>query len=455
MEDIVLKSLFNKEYSKEVFSFLRSDFFEGVDKTIFNIYANVLTKYGKIPNKDVYEIELNKVNLSEDARKEVNEKLDDIFAVPVEVDNLKYLVDKTEEWGLQRSVHNAIVTGITEFEKDKPDFSGTYNELRQAIGYSFDRNIGLTYISDAEKRFELYQEVNAKHTTGIGFLDSQTDGGTEDGTLNIVIGESGSGKSIDLCHKAATHIALGKNVLYVSLEMAEKNIHKRIDANLMNLPIWEIGKMTKDNFMKRTEVIRKSVQGELVVKQYPPRSITALNIRHLIEELKLKKGFMPDVICVDYLGIIGSSLAPRGANSYVTLQFAAEELRALAIEYNLPLFTGGQVNRSGYGNSAMGMDNIADSMGIVHTADLIYGIMVTEELEENNQALCTILKNRFGPVGVSDIVGLDKPRMKFYDCVSNHDSSGSTSKNAEKKLNQPPEKDKKDKKIDKSNFSFG
>ena len=431
MEEIVLKSLFDKHYSSEVFTHLKLDFFEDyTNKQIFKVYSKHLAETGNIPNKDVFDIELKTLKINDKEYEETQEKIKSILEESKNnpVENLEYIVKETEKWGLQRSVYLSIIKGIEEFDKDTPNFGVAYDALKEAIGYTFDKEIGLAYIDDAEKRFELYKHAEEKHPFGITWLDKATENGYESGTLNGVLAGTNGGKSIWLCDVASKSLSRGKNVLYLSLEMSEKNIMKRIDANQMNLPIYKVDKLDEKTFNTRINLLKDKINGELIVKQYPPRTMTSVHLRHLLDELKSKRGFIPDIICVDYLGIMDSATAPTGSNTYIAQKHTAEELRALAIELQIPIWTAVQTNRSGMDNSDVGISNIADSLGVAMTLDFLFSIYTPEELAENKQTYAKIIKSRYGEMDIGSVIGLDKERMTFYDCETTYDYSQSSKK---------------------------
>jgi replicative DNA helicase len=273
----------------------------------------------------------------------------------------------------------------------------------------------MSYINDAESRFDQYSNRETKYPFGLKFLDDNTSGGSEKGTLTLFVAGAGGGKSIALVNVAAHQMLLGKNVLYITLEMAEAKISERIDAKLLGIPIWQVPKQAKQEYLTRIGKIQQKTIGDIVIRQFPTSAASVLDFRHLIHELKLKQDWEPDILIVDYLGICADARTGKADNTYTKLKHISEDIRGLAIEMKIPAFSAAQVNRSGYGNSSVDMSNLAESMALAHTADAIISIYQNEELEEGNQALLMFLKNRFGANDISGVVGLNKEYMSFYD----------------------------------------
>lgn len=434
-QKLILKSLLNEDYRREVFHHLKDDFFEGSEKHMFRIFRDLYIKYSVVPDRAVIKNELTKTKLPSAIKSEVDELIDNVYDEPINPTNIQYSIEETEKWGLVRSVYNAMVEGIGEFEKEQPDFNSIYTNIRDAITFRFDSSDGHFYIKDAQERYESYQVREEKIPFGLSFEDNNTDGGFEKKSLMIVMAESGGGKSIRLSDIAAKALQRGKNTLYISMELSEKKIGVRIDANLMDKEVWKVPRLDKSVFDSEIEVIRKKGMGDIVIKQYPTSAASALDFRHLIDELKLKQNWVPDIVIVDYLGITAPAKPVHGANSYTEMKHVAEDLRALAIDYDVPVWSAVQVNRSAYGSSNVGLESTAESMAIVHTADFMEVIISVPELEEMEQAILKIVKNRFGPVDVAGVVGLSKARMKLYDVQSSFDISqtGGQSKSKGKK----------------------
>jgi replicative DNA helicase len=446
-QKIVLKSLFLEDYRRECFHHLSEEFFEGGEKQFFSVFSNLYLKYSVVPDRDVMKNEIGKTKLPQSIRDNITALIDEVYDNPISQSNLEYAIKETEKWGLVRSVYNAMVNGIGEFEKTNPDFNSIYTSIRNAITYRFDMDEGHAYLADADQRYESYQIRDEKIPFGLSFEDSNTDGGFEKRSLMIVMAESGGGKSIRLADIAAKSLARGLNTLYISMELSEKKVGVRLDANLMDKEVWKVPKITKDSFESEIDILRSKTRGDIIIKQYPTSSASALDFRHLIDELALKKNWIPDIVVVDYLGIVAPARPSSNSNSYSQMKMVAEDLRALAVDYDVPVWSAVQVNRSAYGSSNIGMENTAESMAIVHTADFIEAIISPPELEECDQIIMKIIKNRFGPVDVSGVVGLSKSRMKLFDVDSTYNVSqtGKTSSDNQRNSHQSEPKQETEK----------
>lgn len=437
-QKLVLKSLYHDDYRREVFHHLKEEFFEGSEKHMFRLFSDLFIKYSVPPDRAVIKNELSKVKMPTAIREDVAALIDEVFDNPVSSSSIPYAIEETEKWGLVRSVYTAMIKGIGEFEKPNPDFNSIYTNIREAITYRFDLSEGHFYVKDAEQRYESYQIREEKIPFGLSFEDNNTDGGFEKKSLMIVMAESGGGKSIRLSDIAAKALLRGLNTLYISMELSEKKIAVRIDANLMDKEVWKVPKLKKDEFVSEIDIIRRKGMGDIVIKQYPTSAASTLDFRHLIDELKLKQGWVPDIVIVDYLGITAPAKPASNQNSYAQMKAVSEDLRAMAIDYDIPVWSAVQVNRGAYGSSNVGLENTAESMAIVHTADFIEAIISIPELEEMEHALMKIIKNRFGPVDVAGVVGLSKARMKLFDVQSSFDVSQTGSGN-QKNKNKPKE----------------
>lgn len=448
-QKLVLKSLFLEDYRRECFHHLSEDFFEGREKQFFSIFSDLYLKYSVVPDRDVMKNEIGKTKLPQSIREGIVSIIDEVYDNPISQSNIEYAIKETEKWGLVRSVYNAMVNGIGEFEKSNPDFNSIYTSIRNAITYRFDMDDGHAYLADASNRFESYQLRDEKIPFGLSFEDHNTDGGFEKKSLMVVMAESGGGKSIRLADIAAKSLARGLNTLYISMELSEKKVGVRLDANLMDKEVWKVPKISKDTFDSEINILKSKTRGDIVIKQYPTSSASALDFRHLIDELALKKNWKPDIVVVDYLGIVAPARPSSNSNSYTQMKMVAEDLRALAVDYDVPVWSAVQVNRSAYGSSNVGLENTAESMAIVHTADFIEAIISPPELEECDQIIMKIIKNRFGPVDVSGVVGLSKARMKLFDVEANFNVSQtgktSTSNSASGKEKPQQESEKFDK----------
>lgn len=420
-EFLILRNLLhNDEYVRKVIPFLKEEYFRGYsEKVIFQEIFSFVETYNKLPSKESILIELDqRSDLNETSYKDVVTKLDSLTSDPVE---LKWLVDTTEKWCKQRAILLAITESIeiADGSQKNKNVDAIPDILTKALAVSFDTNIGHDYIADADKRYEFYNRKENKLPFRLEYLDKITNGGISPKTLSIVIAFSGVGKSLFLCNYAATLLSDGKNVLYITLEMSEEEIARRIDANLMNININEIRDLPKATFDKKIKSIAEKTQGNLVIKEYPTSSAHSGHFRTLLNDLALKKAFKPDIIFIDYLNICASSRVKMNSspNSYSYVKSITEEVRGLAVEQEVPVFSAVQFNRSGGYNTDPDLTNTSDSVGIVYTADLMFAMISTEELEQMGQIMIKQLKNRYNDVNryKKFVLGIDRPKMRFYD----------------------------------------
>ena len=410
----------NEEYCRRVIPYLQKEYFEGSHKVVFDLIVNFVATHNKLPTGRVLDIELQKVSAPEDVLNsssilinEINNKTD--------LDT-EYLINETEKWCKDRAVYLAIMDSIGIIDGKDPEKSeGAIPEiLSTALGVSFDQAIGHDYIDDADGRFEFYNRTEERIPWDLDYFNKITKGGIPNKTLNVCLAGTGVGKSLFMCHNAASVLQQGKNVLYITMEMAEERIAERIDANLMDLPIQQLESLPKDVFSEKIQKIAKGTIGKLLIKEYPTGAAHSGHFRALLNELKLKKKFAPDIIYIDYLNICSSSRmkAMGGSiNSYTYIKAIAEELRGLAIEFNLPIMTATQTTRSGFSNTDVGLEDTSESFGLPATADLMFALIATEELDELNQVMVKQLKNRYNdPTKYKRfVVGIDRARMKLYD----------------------------------------
>lgn len=417
----ILNHLINDEtYCRRVIPFLKKEYFDQEHKVVFDLIVSFVNQHNKIPSGKVLDLELKKVNAPEDVLNrtqtlinELKEKSD------IDID---YLINESEKWCKDRAVYNAIMDSIQIIDgKDSERGDGAIPEiLSNALGVSFDPNIGHDYIDNSDERFEFYNTVETRIPFDLDYLNKITKGGLPNKTLNIAMAGTGVGKSLFMCHCAAANLELGKNVLYITMEMAEERIAERIDANLMDLPIQQLESLPKNVFDSKIEKIGKGSIGKLIVKEYPTGAAHTGHFRALLNELKLKKNFKPDIIYLDYLNICASSRIKSlggSINTYSYVKSIAEELRGLAVEFNLPIVSATQTTRSGYGNTDVGLEDTSESFGLPATADLMFALISTDELEELGQLLIKQLKNRYNdPTKYKRfVVGIDRARMKLYD----------------------------------------
>ena len=415
--------IYNEDYARKVLPFIKGNYFEvREERIIFEEIFNFVDKYKKIPTQTSLEIEVGE-------RKDLSEieykKIVDIIKTlnPVEVD-FEWLVDTTEKFCKDRAIHNAIVDGISIIDgRDKnrnPDSIPSI--LTDALAVSFDNAVGHDYLLDADSRYEFYHKVEDRIPFDLEFFNKITKGGLPPKTLNICLAGTGVGKSLLLCHMAANCLSLGKNVLYITLEMAEERIAERIDANLMNISLEDLHELPKKMFDDKIASIIKQTSGKLIVKEYPTASANSNHFRGLIKELAIKKSFKPDIVFVDYLNICASSRFKGGANinSYTLVKSIAEELRGLAVETNVPIMSATQTTRSGFVSTDIGLEDTSESFGLPATADLMFALISTEELDDLNQIAVKQLKNRYNDPTVNKrfVLGIDRAKMRLYDVTS-------------------------------------
>ena len=419
---ILQNLVMNDEYARKVLPYIDVDFFqEQKDKKVFELIYAHLEKYNVCPSKTSLMITLNELNLQDKLFDECVETVKVIEGAEPDVD-INWLVDYTEQWCKDKALYNAIMKSIEIVGEDgsKKYDKGTLPKLLQdALAVSFDTHIGHDFIDNSEERFDFYQQKEERLPFHLDRFNAITKGGLPRKTLNIALAGTGVGKSLFMCDCAANHLMIGKNVLYITLEMSEEKIAERIDANLLNVSIQDVADMSRDLFNKKIERIRKKTTGTLIVKEYPTAAANTNHFRHLITELQMKKNFTPDIIYVDYLNISASARLKYGANvnSYTYIKSIAEELRGLAVEFNVPIMSATQTTRSGFTNSDIGLEDTSESFGLPATADLMFALISTEELKELDQILVKQLKNRYNDLNANGrfVVGIDRSKMRLYD----------------------------------------
>ena len=415
----------NEQYARKVLPFIKSEYFaDRTERILFEEIQKFVEKYNALPTQSTLEIEI-------DTRRDLNEN--DISRILSTVKSLKsdkeinydWLVETTEKWCKDRAVYNAIVEGISIIDgKDKARSADSIPSiLTDALAVGFDNHVGHDYLEDHESRFDYYHTVEEKIPFDLEFFNKITKGGLPPKTLNIALAGTGVGKSLFMCHVAANCLSQGKNVLYVTLEMAEERIAERIDANLMNISIDDLHELPKQMYDTKIDNIIQSTTGNLVIKEYPTASAHSNHFRGLIKELAVKKSFKPDIIFIDYLNICASSRfkANGNVNSYMYIKAIAEELRGLAVEINVPIMSATQTTRSGYSNSDIGLEDTSESFGLPATADLMFALISNEELEELNQIAIKQLKNRYNDPTINKrfVIGIDRAKMKLFDISQN------------------------------------
>lgn len=411
----------NEDYVRKVIPFLKSDYFtETDDRIVFEKISSHVQKYNSPPNKGALLIALqDDRKISEDLYVQCEQLINSLN--PTEGTDQKWLVDESEKFCKDKALYNAIMDSIQIIDGSDKDRSkdSLPSLLSDALSVGFDNNIGHDYIEDASKRFDFYNRVEEKIPFDLEFFNKITQGGLPNKSLNIALAGTGVGKSLFMCHMAAAAIEQGKNVLYITLEMAEERIAERIDANMMNVPIQDLKDLPKKMFDDRVNKIRNKIDGKLIIKEYPTASAHAGHFKALLQELKLKRTFSPDIIFIDYLNICTSSRFRAGssANSYTIIKSIAEELRGLAVEHDLPIVSATQTTRSGYANSDVDLTDTSESFGLPATADLMFALISTEELEAQQQIMVKQLKNRYNDINVNKrfMIGVDRSKMRLFD----------------------------------------
>ena len=422
VEFLVLRNLLhNEEYLRKVIPFIRGDYFEDLkQRMVYEEILDFVEKYNEPATKEVLCIELEKrKDINDSNFKEVVHLVTNLEDVPAE---FNWLVDTTEKWCRERAIYLALMESISiaDGQDDKKTADAIPSILSDALAVSFDNHIGHDYLEDYEQRYELYHKKEERIEFDLEYFNKITKGGLPNKTLNIALAGTGVGKSLFMCHVAASVLLQGKNVLYITLEMAEERIAERIDANLLNIPIQDITDLPKAMFEKKVNNVAQKTQGSLIIKEYPTASAHAGHFRSLLNELALKKSFRPDIIFIDYLNICSSSRYRAGSsvNSYTVVKSIAEELRGLAVEFNVPIVSATQTTRSGYGSSDVELTDTSESFGLPATADLMFALISTSELEELGQILVKQLKNRYNDPTVNKrfVIGIDRAKMRLYDC---------------------------------------
>jgi archaellum biogenesis ATPase FlaH len=376
-----------------------------------------------MPTKEALVIEVDKkVNLTDDQHKKTISLIKDI-TVDIEISDTKWLIDATESFCQEKAIYNGIMQSIQILDSktgnEKLDKGSIPTILADALSVSFDNHIGHDFIDDAETRYDFYHKVEKRIPFDLDYLNRITKGGLAEKSLNIVLAGTGVGKSLFMCHCAAANLTMGKNVLYITLEMAEERIAERIDANLLNVELDRLIGMSKETYLKKVSSLREKTKGKLIIKEYPTASANVSHFNHLLNELKLKRQFIPDIIYIDYLNICSSARMKMGAsiNSYTYIKAIAEELRGLAVEHKVPIVSATQTTRSGYSNSDVGLEDTSESFGLPATADLMFALISTEELAELNQIMVKQLKNRYSDPTTNKrfVIGVDRAKMRLYD----------------------------------------
>jgi len=421
IETTILRNLvFNEDFSRKVIPFIEPDYFEErKEKIIFEEVTKFIIKYGSAITIEALNIEIeNRTDLNESEIKETRDISNTLHDSPLEQ---QWLLDTTEKWCRDRAIYLALMESIhiADGEDEKKNRDAIPSILSDALAVSFDSHIGHDYLNDYEERYESYHRKEDKIPFDLEYFDKITKGGLPNKTLNIALAGTGVGKSLFMCHMASSVLLQGKNVLYITLEMAEEKIAERIDANLLNVNIQNITELPKPMFENKVSSLTKKTQGSLIIKEYPTASAHSGHFKSLLQELSLKKSFKPDIIFIDYLNICASSRYRQNAavNSYSFIKAIAEELRGLAVEANVPIVSATQTTRSGFASSDVDLTDTSESFGLPATADLMFALISTEELEGLNQIMVKQLKNRYNDPTIFKrfVVGIDRAKMRLYD----------------------------------------
>ena len=424
IENVIFGNLVNnEEYARKVIPFLKSDYFtDNVDRAIFELVESYIAKYNTFPSKEALSIDLgNKTGLTDDQFKSAETIISEL--VKSEDNDVTWLIDSTEKFCKDKALYNALMESIKLVDdsqrKDSISVGSIPQILTDALAVSFDQSIGHDFLDDSDARYDFYHRTEVKVPFDLDFFNKITKGGLPRKTLNIALAGTGVGKSLFMCHCAAGNLIAGLNVLYITMEMAEEKIAERIDTNLLGMTtddLRELPKTTYDTLMGR---VKKRSKGKLIVKEYPTACAGSANFRHLINELKIKKNFVPDIIYIDYLNICTSSRIKAGSNvnSYTMIKAIAEELRGLAVECNVPIVSATQTTRTGYSSSDVGLEDTSESFGLPATADFMFALISSEELQQLGQIMVKQLKNRYGDPAVHKrfVIGVDYSKMKLYN----------------------------------------
>ena len=412
----------NEEYARKCIPFLKEEYFTSqAEKALFRLIKEYVDKYNSFPSKEVMAIDLsNTEGISEGTFKDCKDLINDI--TQDKETQLDWLLDQTEKFCQDKAVYNAIMAsiGILDDKTGKTSKGAIPQILSDALAVSFDTHIGHDFLEDADSRYEFYHKKETRVAFDLDYFNKITQGGLPKKTLNIALAGTGVGKSLFMCHCAAANLTEGKNVLYITLEMAEERIAERIDANLLDVSIDDLKVLPKEVYDKKIERVKKKTDGKLVIKEYPTACAGSANFRHLLNELKLKKKFVPDIIYIDYLNICMSSRIKYAANvnSYTLIKAIAEELRGLAVEFNVPIVSATQTTRSGYSSSDVGLEDTSESFGLPATADFMFALIKqSEEMADLNQIVVKQLKNRYGDPSFNArfVIGVDRSKMRLYD----------------------------------------
>jgi len=423
LETTILKNLiYNEEYTRKVLPFLSVNYFqEREDKILYEKIAEYINQYNALPTQEALAIELDNSSIKDEEFQNTLKLLESITNENDEA-NISWLLDSTEKFCQDRAIYNAVVESISildEKGRNTRDKGSIPDILSDALSVSFDPHVGHDYFLDADERYKFYHRIEEKIPWDLEFFNRITKGGLSNKTLNIALAGTGVGKSLFMCHVAASCLSQNYNVLYITLEMAEERIAERVDANLLNISIDDLQKIPKDLYDKKIDKLKQTIKGKLIVKEYPTAAANVNHFRALLNELNLKKSFVPHIILIDYINICTSSRIKPGSNvnSYTYIKSIAEELRGLAVENAVPILSATQTTRSGFTNTDIGLEDTSESFGLPATADFMFAIISTEQMEELNQIMIKQLKNRYSDPTSNRkfVIGIDRSKMRLYD----------------------------------------
>jgi replicative DNA helicase len=423
VEQTILKNLiYNEEYLRKVLPFLKTEYFSGTEKVIFDEISSFTNTYNNPPSFEAIKLAIKeRRNITDGEVEKCETYIQEIEQIKEETSQIQWLVDRTEKFCQEKAIYNAVLGSISILDgKDKNHDKGQIPKiLSDALAVSFDASVGHDYLENSDERFEFYHRKEKRIPFDLDYFNRITKGGLPVKTLNIALAGTGVGKSLFMCHVAAGCMVQGKNVLYITMEMAEEKIAERIDANLLNVTVDDLVNLPKDLYDKKIAKLREKTVGKLIIKEYPTASASVTHFRTLLNELNLKKSFVPDIIFVDYLNICCSSRIKAGANvnSYTYVKAIAEELRGLAVEFGVPIVSATQTTRGGFTSSDPGLEDTSESFGLPATADLMFALISSEELEELGQIMVKQLKNRYNdPTYFKRFtLGIDRAKMRLYD----------------------------------------
>ena len=424
LEQTIIRNLiYNEEYLRKVLPFIKDEYFtDKTERMLFFEISEFVSRYNTTPTIEAIGLAVKeRRNLTDDEVEKSESYLQEIALAKGEESKIQWLIEKSEAFCQERAIYNAVLGSISILDgKDKTHDKGQIPKmLSDALAVTFDSSVGHDYLENSDERYEFYHRHEERIPFDLDFFNKITKGGLPSKTLNIALAGTGVGKSLFMCHCAAGAMSLGRNVLYITMEMAEERIAERIDANLLNVTVDDLNSLPKDMYDKKIAKMKEKTTGKLIIKEYPTASASATHFRTLLNELNLKRSFTPDIIFIDYLNICCSSRIKAGANvnSYTYVKSIAEELRGLAVEFGVPIVSATQTTRSGYGSSDPGLEDTSESFGLPATADLMFALITSEELEELGQLMVKQLKNRYSDPTTHKrfVIGIDRAKMRLYD----------------------------------------